>query len=175
MKIASTPETHQCPYLGRFQVTGLAKNGQQIQQSCAGYNTLQVGCDKLDTLLLRSDCRTEIMAEFSCHGWWEEMGVSYLVTTPLVRASTAARRYCFVFRESAKETQDLRLAKKKRAERLRVKDSGLFPLIEDSVESVEEDLEAFTRVLHFSSIADSCRRNVQPGVDGTLAFNVSSK
>lgn len=30
------------------------------------------------------------------------------------------------------------------------------------------------RVLQFSSIADSCRRGVAPGVEGFLAFNISS-
>lgn len=38
------------------------------------------------------------LAAYTCHGGWYENGTSFVVTTPLTRDSTAARRYCFVAR-----------------------------------------------------------------------------
>ncbi len=140
---------------------------------------MRVGCSSLDTLQFRAECSSSdegitgrsrhvqlisfafshmerygriffvclckpglFRAEYACHGWWwEENGYSYLIATPLSRASTGARRYCFVFRETLEPQQD------------KLRGNGLR---------------------NFSSIADSCRRNVAPGIEGNLAFNVTS-
>lgn len=122
-------------------------------------------------------------AEYSCHGWWEEMGVSYLITTPLSRASTGARRYCFVFRETLEPQQD-NLRQQQRLKKSNVvKSSSLLGYPSGSADdSSSSSLDVnpeysepeFKRILHFSSIADSCRRNVAPGIQGDLAFNVTS-
>lgn len=37
---------------------------------------------------------------YTCHGGWYENGVSFVVTTPVTRDSTAARRYCFMSKEA---------------------------------------------------------------------------
>ena len=39
---------------------------------------------------------------YTCHGGWYENGASFVVTTPVTRDSTAARRYCFVSRDDAR-------------------------------------------------------------------------
>lgn len=115
--------------------------------------------------------------------------MSYLITTPLSRTSTGARRYCFVFRETLEPQQDkLRESRrlKKASSSGSVKTSSLlgFPSGSggggDSSSSSLVDLNPeysvpeFKRILHFSRIADSCRRNVAPGIEGNLAFNVTS-
>lgn len=130
-------------------------------------------------------------AEYACHGWWwEENGYSYLIATPLSRASTGARRYCFVFRETLEPQQDklrgngLRKSGKVRSSSLlgfpsgssggsrsSSDDSSSSSLVDVNPEYSEPE---FKRILHFSSIADSCRRNVAPGIEGNLAFNVTS-
>ncbi len=49
---------------------------------------------------------------------------------------------------------------------------------EENVVSVfdqEEGDHDFGRIMQFSSIGDSCRRDVSPGIEGFLAFNVTSK
>jgi hypothetical protein len=109
-------------------------------------------------------------AEYSCHGFWEESGVSYLITTPLSRASTGARRYCFVFRETLEPLQTQGKVSSSRIISSSSEDHHHNP----SSLSGEETGPEFKRILHFSSIADSCRRNVSPGIEGALAFNVTS-
>ena len=116
------------------------------------------------------------------------MGVSYLITTPLSRSSTGARRYCFVFRDATAEVlpRDVQLQKQQQGKVQKKKTAGstsLFSLINqaggagqvgDDHGAADEDEEVF-RFLQFSSIVDSCRRNVQPGIDGSLAFNASQQ
>ena len=52
---------------------------------------------------------------------------------------------------------------------------GLKSTRQGDSEDMNRSLEAtHKRILHFSSIADSCRRDVVPGVEGRLAFNVTS-
>ncbi len=95
--------------------------------------------------------------------------MSYLIATPLSRASTAARRYCFVFRETSSDfslTQRLKSSENNRYRSLGEEDSGL------DLEGTE-GLGGHGRVLQFSSVADSCRRNILPGVEGAIAFNVT--
>ncbi|OXA40598.1 uncharacterized protein LOC110860671 [Folsomia candida] len=176
--VSSTPETRQCPNLGQFAVTGLVRDGREVKDQCGseGFTTLRIGCSTLDTLQFRSGCSNAdviaglFRAEYACHGWWEEMGVSYLITTPLSRASTGARRYCFVFRETL-EPQQNRLTLTKP----RTSGGGDDPSSGGGGGSDGEDsAPEFKRILHFSSIADSCRRNVAPGIEGALAFNVTS-
>ncbi|CAB3228035.1 unnamed protein product [Arctia plantaginis] len=69
--------------------------------SCVGnsYNRLEVGCNSVKNMEFYSTCQNkEVMTAYTCHGGWYENGTSFVVTTPLTRDSTAARRYCFVSR-----------------------------------------------------------------------------
>jgi hypothetical protein len=94
--------------------------------------------------------------EYSCHGWWEEEGINYLITTLTSRRSSleGQKRYCFIYKE--------------------------VPLLPSSSMrktylGSNDHFEDFGRIMQFSSIADSCRRDVSLGIEGFLAFNVTSK
>nr|CAD7428136.1 unnamed protein product [Timema monikensis] len=156
--VTSSPEPRQCPYLGKFSVTGLSR-GERLARSlrvalhearhraprdmtslpadlCTqdneDFTTLVVGCNTVDTMEFRSECTSaDVVSAYSCHGRWEDNGIHYLITTPLSRSSHGARRYCFMYREQE-------------------------------------------GVVHFSSSSDSCQRNISPGIGGALAFNVTS-
>ncbi|XP_063230037.1 uncharacterized protein LOC134535094 [Bacillus rossius redtenbacheri] len=152
--VTSSPEPRQCPYLGKFSVTGLSRAGRAARSLRHGrgrprrdldglatdacpeesqdFTTLVVGCSTVDTMEFRSKCLpADVVSAYSCHGRWEDNGTHYLITTPLSRSSHGARRLCFMYRE----------------------------------------LEG---LVLFSSSADSCQRGVSPGVGGALAFNVTS-
>lgn len=51
-------------------------------------------------LFVRETSSVELLLAYTCHGGWYENGASFVVTTPVTRDSTAARRYCFVSHES---------------------------------------------------------------------------
>ncbi|CAG7824586.1 unnamed protein product [Allacma fusca] len=163
--VSSSPETRQCPNLGQFQVTGLVRNGRRLGEKCSQeFNSLSVGCHTLDTLQFRSECsNTDRIAEYSCHGWWEEMGVSYLITSPL----SGSRRFCFIFRENP-QSKELG-----QSEKYRQSPNHFFEDATFSSESPESS--DFGRVIMFSSMADSCHRNLRLGVEGSFAFNVTSQ
>jgi hypothetical protein len=115
------------------------------------------------------------------------MGVSYLITTPLSRASTGARRYCFVFRETLEPNPNrltMRSGKSSSSSRYSSSNDDSSSMSQSSLDgssisvngggALEDSEPEFKRILHFSSIADSCRRNVAPGIEGALAFNVTT-
>ena len=95
------------------------------------------------------------------------MGVSYLIATPLSRASTASRRYCFVFRETSTDfSLQQRLKSSEKYSRTIGEDDTSLDL--DGNENL-----GYGRILQFSSVTDSCRRNIIPGIEGSIAFNVT--
>ncbi|KAG7299673.1 hypothetical protein JYU34_016670, partial [Plutella xylostella] len=64
------------------------------------YDRLEVGCNSAKNMEFYSTCDSkEMVTAYTCHGGWYEEGVSFVVTTPVTRDSTAARRYCFVSRD----------------------------------------------------------------------------
>ncbi|KAH9642885.1 hypothetical protein HF086_005167 [Spodoptera exigua] len=65
------------------------------------YNRLEVGCNSVKNMEFYS-------TSYTCHGGWYENGASFVVTTPVTRDSTAARRYCFVSREQPRAALALR-------------------------------------------------------------------
>ncbi|XP_075970174.1 uncharacterized protein LOC142972776 [Anticarsia gemmatalis] len=74
----------------------------EMEVSCVvnSYNRLEVGCNSVKNMEFYSTCENrEVMTAYTCHGGWYENGASFVVTTPLTRDSTAARRYCFVSRD----------------------------------------------------------------------------
>ncbi|KAJ8732287.1 hypothetical protein PYW08_015017 [Mythimna loreyi] len=65
------------------------------------YNRLEVGCNSVKNMEFYSTCENrEVVTAYTCHGGWYENGASFVVTTPVTRDSTAARRYCFVSRDT---------------------------------------------------------------------------
>ncbi|XP_065156032.1 uncharacterized protein aus [Atheta coriaria] len=65
------------------------------------FSQLIIGCNSVDTMEFRADCvSSDYISTYSCHGRWEENGTSYLITTPLSRASHSARTYCFIYKEA---------------------------------------------------------------------------
>ncbi|XP_063890347.1 uncharacterized protein LOC110370491 isoform X2 [Helicoverpa armigera] len=67
------------------------------------YNRLEVGCNSVKNMEFYSTCENrEVMTAYTCHGGWYENGASFVVTTPVTRDSTAARRYCFVSRDHSR-------------------------------------------------------------------------
>lgn len=69
------------------------------------YNRLEVGCNSVKNMEFYSTCgNREVMTAYTCHGGWYENGASFVVTTPLTRDSTAARRYCFMSRDERRGT-----------------------------------------------------------------------
>ncbi|XP_032510839.2 uncharacterized protein LOC116765493 isoform X2 [Danaus plexippus] len=70
--------------------------------NCAGgYNRLEIGCTSTNNMEFYSSCdNRDLVTAYTCHGGWYEGGSSFVVTTPVTRDSTAARRYCFVSRDN---------------------------------------------------------------------------
>lgn len=70
---------------------------------CAGeaptYTHMTVGCNSeaRNTLQLKSSCPEESVYEFHCNGQWESEGVTYVVASPMSRASGGPRRVCFAY------------------------------------------------------------------------------
>lgn len=104
-----------------------------------------------------------MLAEYTCHGWWEEMGVSYLITSPLTRQSSGGRRSCFMFRENPEG----------RARGEKYRQSSIFD--ETGFSSESPDSSDYGRFIQFSTSTQSCHRHLKIGSEGTLAFNVTSQ
>ncbi|XP_068630532.1 uncharacterized protein [Battus philenor] len=67
----------------------------------SNYYRLEVGCNSAKNMEFYSTCdNREVVTAYTCHGGWYDNGASFVVSTPVTRDSTAARRYCFVSRES---------------------------------------------------------------------------
>ena len=130
-----------------------------------------------NTVLIQ--CCLENSAEYSCNGWWEEMGTSYLITTPLSRSSTSSsvggggqhRRVCFIFRENPQ----FRAEKYYRQSSNFYDETGGGSVGGFSSESPTSDLNFYGRFIQFSTSPDSCHRHFKLGSDGSLAFNVTSQ
>ncbi|CAL8089252.1 unnamed protein product [Orchesella dallaii] len=127
--VSSTPKRAQCPAIGEFSLQ-LPTHEQSLLSSrvsnfhdekCLTNGTLRIGCSSLDSLQLEisSECHdrnensgggsssrrspsSREVTEYNCHGWWEEHGITYVVTT-LSSTSTKLRpkRHCFVLRDSS--------------------------------------------------------------------------
>ncbi|KAF4516759.1 hypothetical protein B566_EDAN004598 [Ephemera danica] len=107
---AASLKPRKCPYLGRYTVSSLTKDGARASRSrsassavtCSSeeLESLVVGCRATDTMEFHSSCGTEPVSAYSCHGSWEDNGTHFLVASPLSRRSTGARRFCFVYAET---------------------------------------------------------------------------
>ncbi|XP_049865716.1 uncharacterized protein LOC126366593 isoform X3 [Pectinophora gossypiella] len=76
-------------------------DANEVGCAVSNYNRLEVGCNSVKNMEFYSTCENkELVTAYTCHGGWYESGASFVVTTPVTRDSTAARRYCFVSREA---------------------------------------------------------------------------
>ncbi|CAG9815224.1 unnamed protein product [Phaedon cochleariae] len=160
--ITTTLHPKKCPQLGRYTVAGISTQAEKRKKrqqpvddknivtnqkpDCVSndYEALAVGCSGSHEMEFRSTCSPESSA-YSCHGSWEENGISYVITTPVSRKSTDNLRYCFIY-TLAPET-----------------DAGV---LEGSLGK-----GVGPPVLRLSGVSESCHRTVVPGVTGNWAFN----
>jgi hypothetical protein len=128
------------------------------------YEALAVGCGGSHGIEFRSTCAQQstsgkceertgqvnisLLAEYSCHGSWEENGISYVIASPVARKSTDVLRYCFIYTLSNQPETTV---------------------IEGSLGKKVEP-----PVLRLSGVSESCHRNIIPGVTGNWAFNFTS-
>ncbi|XP_045487519.1 uncharacterized protein LOC110998393 isoform X1 [Pieris rapae] len=78
-----------------------SKRNDEISCVSSTYSKLEVGCNTAKNMEFYSTCdNKELVTAYTCHGGWYENGASFVVTTPVTRDSTAARRYCFVSRDA---------------------------------------------------------------------------
>ncbi|KAJ1527275.1 hypothetical protein ONE63_008796 [Megalurothrips usitatus] len=97
------------------RVRGLARHARRVRRGFGyegagtgpaphpGRMHLYMGCSTPDTMEFRRDCgapEPDVVSAYACHGRWEENGTHFLIASPLPRSSRAARRFCFVYRES---------------------------------------------------------------------------
>jgi len=172
---AASLHTHPCPHVGRYTVAGQlgkrrrrSKSGpsQDLSQDGAtcshnDFETLFVGCSHNNhEMEFHSTCGKEPV-KYSCHGHWEENGTSYLIASPLSRGSGEPRRYCFVYSREA-PSQALPLAG------TRSRDWAGNPKLTGPVTAASK-----SPILRLSSIAETCHRDLNLGVDGFLALNLT--
>jgi hypothetical protein len=92
-------------------------------------------------------------AAYFCHGSWEENGTSYLITSPVSRKSVGARRYCFIYTRSGGESA-----------------TGV-PQNPDG--NKRGGVGPASAILRLSSVTESCHRNINPGITGSWAINLT--
>ncbi|XP_023019404.1 uncharacterized protein [Leptinotarsa decemlineata] len=162
--ITTTLHPKKCPHLGRYTVTSISPQAEKRKRrqlpegkitpadpksDCVSddYETLSVGCSGSHEMEFRSGCSQEPNA-YSCHGSWEENGISYVITTPVARKSTDALRYCFIYT---------------------LADQANSGIIEGNLGK-----GVGPPILRLSGISESCHRSIIPGVTGNWAFNFTS-
>ncbi|XP_018562626.1 uncharacterized protein LOC108904516 [Anoplophora glabripennis] len=162
--ITTTLHPKKCPHLGRYTLASIstqAKKRKKRQQpddvksannpepDCVShdYEALAVGCSGSHEMEFKSSCSQQAVSAYSCHGSWEENGITYVITTPVARKSTDALRYCFIYT---------------------LADEAKSAMI-DGILGKEGP-----PILRLSGVSESCHRNIVPGVGGNWAFNFTS-
>jgi hypothetical protein len=84
-----------------------------------------------------------VVAAYSCHGSWEDNGTNYLIASPTSRKSVGARRFCFIYMS---------------------RDTSASPGGEDG---------GGGGPLQVASVAESCKRNINPASSAEWAFNLT--
>ncbi|KAF0765010.1 Uncharacterized protein FWK35_00009239 [Aphis craccivora] len=114
---APSPKGRECPFLGRYEISG-GLNAEDVGKALAasrpgsennqdkpsipcnppGKQYLTIGCNSPDTMEFQSECGTKTVAAYTCYGHWknEITGVNYVISTPQGRSATNSRRYCFI-------------------------------------------------------------------------------
>ncbi|CAH1115043.1 unnamed protein product [Psylliodes chrysocephalus] len=160
--ITTTLHAKKCPHLGRYTIATVSTQAEKRKRrqepenknvaanqepDCVSdyYETLSVGCSGSHEMELKSTCSQEPLS-YTCHGSWEENGISYVITTPQSKKSTEAK-YCFMYKQ----------------------DQVNSPIIEGIlIKGVD------LPVLRMSGVTESCHRHIVPGVTGNWAFNFTS-
>lgn len=177
--ITTSLHKKRCPYLGRYTISGLNVDGRQVSAArrkrkcsdeqgvveaggvdnkadCGNYDfeSLVVGCsENSDTMEFYSSCDTETVSAYFCHGSWEDNGTSYLIASPVSRKSVGARRYCFIYTRNGGESN--------------------VGLLQPADGTKNGGVGSVSTVLRLSSVTESCHRNINPGVTGAWAFNLT--
>ncbi|KAJ8970657.1 hypothetical protein NQ317_016870 [Molorchus minor] len=164
--ITTNLHTKKCPHLGRYTVTSIStqaekrKRRQQPDEhniannpepdDCIShdYEALAVGCSGSHEMEFKSSCSQQSVSAYSCHGSWEENGISYVIATPVARKSTDNLKYCFIYT---------------------VANQVHSAVIEGSLGK-----GAGPPILRLSGVSESCHRSIIPGVTGNWAFNFTS-
>ncbi|KAH1011634.1 hypothetical protein HUJ04_000962 [Dendroctonus ponderosae] len=167
--VAPTLHSKKCPHLGRYsiQLNAFMEKRKRREQpgdlklgnaepDCISneYEGLSVGCSGSHEMEFKSTCPSQSTNSYACHGSWEEDGLTYVITTPIVttRRSTIHQdntlRYCFIFQLSNQPQED-------------VIEGGLGK-------------SAGPPILKMSKVGESCHRYVKPGVGGSWALNFTS-
>lgn len=110
------------------------------------FDALSVGCSGSHEMEFKSSCSQP--SAYSCHGSWEENGVSYVIATPLSKKQNESPRYCLIYT-------------------LANQVSGT--VIEGSLGK-----DTDPPILRLSGVTESCHRTTVPGVTGEWAFNFTS-
>ncbi|XP_057655984.1 uncharacterized protein LOC130893694 [Diorhabda carinulata] len=160
--ITTTLHSKKCPHLGRYTIasfpaqSGKRKRRQEPEKKNTAENqepdcisddfeTLSVGCSGTHEMEFKSTCSQQAIS-YTCHGNWEENGVSYVIATSLSKKFPEAK-YCFMYKQDQMNSAIIEgnLGK------------GLGPPI-----------------LRMSRVTESCHRNIDPGISGNWAFNFTS-
>ncbi|PNF18768.1 hypothetical protein B7P43_G03335 [Cryptotermes secundus] len=153
--ITAKPHLRPCPYLGRYIVTGLStrpSGGASVvsdtetsitQCSDLQFQSLTVGCTEVNTMQFHSSCSVAETSTYSCHGSWEDNGTNYLIASPTSRKSVGARRFCFIY------------------------------MATDTATAAGGDGGGGGSPLQVASVAESCKRNINPASSAEWAFNLT--
>ncbi|VEN51904.1 unnamed protein product, partial [Callosobruchus maculatus] len=163
--ITTTLHPKKCPHLGKYSVANPSNNSEKrkrrqqpedmkssnkAEPECLSqdYEALSVGCNGKQEMEFKSTCSQNSVNAYSCHGSWEENGVSYVIATPVSRKSTDSLRYCFIY--------------------------TLANQVNPAVIEGSMGKSSGPPILRLSRVSESCHRTVVPGVTGNWAFNFTS-
>jgi hypothetical protein len=80
---------------------------------------------------------------YSCHGSWEDNGTNYLIASPTSRKSVGARRFCFIY------------------------------MATDTTTAAGGEGGGGGSPIQVASVAESCKRNINPVSSAEWAFNLT--
>lgn len=141
-------------YRRRKRDGGTLNERDDVKKDCDvdKFESLNVGCTGTsDTMEFYSSCGSESNSAYSCYGSWEENGTFYLIASPISRKSTEARRYCFISTPIYENNEQNPSSK----------DLAVF----------DQNVKRNVVKLMLSTVAESCFRTIQPGINGIKAFN----
>lgn len=168
-----TLRPRKCPHVGRYSVTDQLSQPRQKRKAvesgsaasdpdgthvdnfadCSenNFHSLVVGCQNNNNVMeFHSKC-TNMATSYSCHGTWEENGTSYLIAS--TSKAVGAKRFCFIYTRE------------------------LMPVAHgyNRLDGKHGPTAAARRssILRLSTVAESCLRDIVPGHNGALAFNLT--
>ncbi|CAH1993026.1 unnamed protein product, partial [Acanthoscelides obtectus] len=162
---ATTLHPKKCPHLGKYSAVNPSNNSEKrkrrqqpedikstnkAEPECLSqdYEGLSVGCNGKHEMEFKSTCSQNSANAYTCHGSWEENGVSYVIATPVSRKSTDSSKYCFIY--------------------------TLANQVNPAVIEGSMGKSSGPPILRLSRVSESCHRTTIPGVTGNWAFNFTS-